>query len=38
MVSMPRARDANTYTFFTFDCEKRSTRHTTTRDDARERA
>jgi len=36
MVSMPRARDANT--FFTFDCEKRSTRHTTTRDDARERA
>jgi len=30
MVSMPRARDAN--------CEKRSTRHTTTRDDARERA
>jgi hypothetical protein len=36
MVSMPRARDANTEHLF--HCEKRSTRHTTTRDDARERA
>jgi hypothetical protein len=33
MVSMPRARDANTEHHF-----QRSTRHTTTRDDARERA
>ena len=34
-----RARATPTLnTFFTFDCEKRSTRHTTTRDDARERA